>query len=324
MSAGSSSLHGLNSLIDSGSIHWQLREQEQSNSHISRNENELFSKENSIYNGNFSENLGVQPNPQTISHESVNEEYTELPYDAHLPSEQKVPDRKWGLTFGFLTLALFTYSFLMVWRTNPNIPPATSPYAAIQKAFPLFHKDAIICMMLSVIWLFCLVAIPRFLYFLLASVPLTMFAFAVYLLKASRIHLETSIQPKLMLLTGIILLVAPILLSYYVWRRRIHFETSFNIIRLACRVIADIPQITLIFISFLFSFYVLIFIWVRLFARLFLRGSTLVGSVWVLPRSSWVLASFYSLHFLWLCTFFHALQWYVITLLWPDFLLTQL
>ncbi|EPX71854.1 choline transmembrane transporter [Schizosaccharomyces octosporus yFS286] len=305
--ASSAGTSGLNSLLNSESLNWQLREEEQSEG------SEILTNSDSkdkrfMYMSNGVVESSVQPESELNSSPSGNDEFMELPNERYMKIERKVPDKKWGILFGSLCLVMFTYSILTIWRTNPDSPPETSAYATIQKAFPLFQKDAIICAFLAIAWLIFLVAVPQFLVFLLAVAPISMFFFSIYLLNASKIHLENSTQSNIMRVTGVSLLLFTLICSTYIWRHWSRFATSFNIVKLACRVISDIPQIVLVFISFLVSFYILIFVWVRLFARLFLRGSSFVGSVWVSPKSSWILASFYAFHFLWLCVFLNSLQ----------------
>ena len=211
-----------------------------------------------------------------------------LPDDA-LPLPVSAPpltavshDSTWAAFYGLSMAGMFATAF-MIWlgteTPSKGVPLGDTIYSTLHSAFPLLISDAILAIGIALLWLILMRhALQPFIYLLLFTVPISMFAlFLVPLIQSFRGRWEgDTIQDKAMRWGSIIPALIGVWWTYKMWKERNSISRAVSIIALSGKIVRENQALVPFSFSVLGGFIVFAIIWVLMFSRVFLRGYTVV------------------------------------------------
>lgn len=106
-------------------------------------------------------------------------------------------------------------------------------------------------------------------------------------------------------------LITALVFARILYGRRKRLHKTISIVRLACEILKDNPQLVVISSALLFAFIVFSVIWLILFARLFLVGkvvSDASGNRWFVSGDAWMLIIFFWSCYMWTWEVFSGIQ----------------
>jgi hypothetical protein len=245
-----------------------------------------------------------------------------LGYSRHQSGEQdSVPDGipppqvqqpRHDAFFGQLYLlslaAMCTTWFLVMLHTqspSTNQPLGDTVYTTLHGSFYLLATYTLVATFVSLFWLAALRSYVRYLvYGILVAVPVILYSFSLYPLISSfkgSWH-GSSIQDTVMRWSSLVPAALATLWILAVFRGRLVMQKAISILEFATRILAANPTLVLVgfaVLGFIVSF---TWIWLSMFARVFLGGHPSTRSAiskFVIDTSTWWLGVYFILVYLW-------------------------
>ena len=211
----------------------------------------------------------------------------------------------WGNLYLISVAALFASFLLIYLHTSVSSlkRPLDTVYTTLHASFYLLAVDTLVAILISLFWLALLRSYVRpLVYTILVAVPVILFAFALYPLISSfkgAWHGE-SVQDKAMRWLSSIPGIVAVGWIYAVYRGRHSFEKAISILEFSCRILAANPALLLLGFGTLFGVVAWTWLWMGMFTRVFLGGHLVMSkSFFVIDMSTWWLAIFFILVYLW-------------------------
>ncbi|KAK0508185.1 hypothetical protein JMJ35_009269 [Cladonia borealis] len=215
-------------------------------------------------------------------------------------------DAFWG-TLYLISLAALFASFLLVFlhTAAPSIkhPLGDTVYTTLHASYYLLAVDTVVAVFVSLVWLTVLRSYVRpLVYVILVAVPVILFSFFLYPLIASfqgKYH-GASIQDKAMRWFSFIPGALALVWTFTVYKGRHSFGKAISILEFSCRILAANPGLLLVGFATLVGVIVWSWIWLVMFARVFLGGHlSSAKNLYIIDTSTWCLGALFVLVYLW-------------------------
>ena len=255
--------------------------------------------------------------PHTRGRSPLSESRTSspLPTTSFPSDEPPRHDTFWG-TLYLICLAAFFASFILVFL-HTSAPTRSSSlgdtvYTALHGSYYLLGTYTLIAVLVSLFWLALLRSYVRpLVYIILVAVPVVLFSFFLYPLISSfqgKYH-GASIQDQAMRWFSFIPGALSVLWAYSVFKGRNSLSEAIRILEFSCRVLAANPGLVLVGFATLTAVIAWTWVWVVMFARVFLSGHlAATRPFFVIPTSTWWLGAFFILVYLWTVGILSGLQ----------------
>ena len=219
--------------------------------------------------------------------------------------EQPLYDAFWAHLFLLSVASLLATEFLVYLHTNPpdeNSKWGDTVYVAIRRSYFLLGVYTLVSVFVSLLWLALLRFYVRFLvYTVIVSVPVILYSFSLYPFVSSfqgAWH-GSSLQDKIMRLGSAIPFIIACLWIYTVVRTRYAIGKAVNILEFACRILAANPELLILGLGTLVCIVCWTWLWLVMFARVFLGGHLSGSKSFIINVSSWWLGAYFILTYLW-------------------------
>ncbi|KAK9448572.1 uncharacterized protein V1518DRAFT_417582 [Limtongia smithiae] len=226
-------------------------------------------------------------------------------------------DRFWGNLYIFSMCSLFATSFVVFLETEvvTSISLPDSIYTAIGGSISVLALDTFVAVAISAIWFVVLrKCVKPALYVLMVSIPFLLVGLTMYPLIMSYRDSwgGNTAQDKAMRWTSLIPTLTAVFWVWFIMTNRRAIGHAIGIVQLACNILNENQALIWLSLGTLLSFVLFTWLWVAMFARVFLKGTIIVGktgiSTWILDQNSWFLGAWYCLMFLWSWGVFSGVQ----------------
>ncbi|KAF2397156.1 hypothetical protein EJ06DRAFT_499034 [Trichodelitschia bisporula] len=246
----------------------------------------------------------LNPRPPSPDRESVPPGVAEEPFG---PPRH---DEFWS-SFFWICLASLLGSALLVYLHTDAPPSGRNPlgdtiYSTLRSSFHLLAVDTLVAVIVAALWLALLRTYLRPLtYLILVAVPVIFFSFSLFALVSSYKGFwhGASFQDKAMRILSFVPLAGAIMWTYLSIKARHSIERAVEVLEFSCKIVAASPALVLAGFGALFVTIVWFWVWLGLFARVFLEGHWSVPRgktrLFVIDVSTWWLGAFYALMLLW-------------------------
>lgn len=235
-------------------------------------------------------------------------EQSQVPPEVQFPTpNMPMYDAVWGKLYLGFVACMFATSLLVWLKTSvpTSVPLGDTMYTLLKKSAPYLFWETLLAVAISAGWVFVMKRNSTALFYVsIVSVPfvlLGLFLYPLIMSYRSGYGGNTS-QDKMMRWTSLIPLVLAGLWINFIYKGRKAINRSLGIIQLACKILADFPPLLLFNCAVVGVFIVATWIWFGMFARVFLRGHTVLsGGIvsWVLDPRTWALGAFYIMMYMW-------------------------
>ncbi|KIW90603.1 uncharacterized protein Z519_08386 [Cladophialophora bantiana CBS 173.52] len=222
--------------------------------------------------------------------------------------QQPRHDAFWGQLY-LLSVAAMCASWFLVWlhtqSPSTNRPLGDTVYTTLHGSFYLLATYTLVATFVSLFWLAALRSYVRYLvYGILVTVPVILYSFSLYPLISSfqgSWH-GSSIQDAVMRWSALVPSIMATLWILAVLRGRLVMQKAISILEFSTRILAANPTLVLVgfaVLAFIVSF---TWIWLSMFARVFLGGHPSTRSTiskFVIDTSTWWLGVYFILVYLW-------------------------
>ena len=214
-------------------------------------------------------------------------------------------DMFWAQLYKICIFAMFA-TFILVWfhTSTPNSkrPLGDTIYSALTSSINLLLWDAVITVIVAMLWLALLREYVRVLVFLmLVSVPIILFSFSLYPFIASykgAWH-GASVQDKVMRWFSFVPAVIACVWVYSVYKGRRLLGKAIGILEFACRIVSASKTLTLLGFGTLGVVVCFTWIWMGMFTRLFLGGHMSKLQTFIIDLNTWWLGFYFVMIYLW-------------------------
>ncbi|KAK8169619.1 hypothetical protein IWX90DRAFT_465422 [Phyllosticta citrichinensis] len=227
-----------------------------------------------------------------------------------VPDEQlEKHDSFWSFIF-FIAAAAYFGTAVLVWM-HTSAPDKKNPlgdtvYSTLHSSFHLLSAYTLVSIVVAALWLACLAYFVRPLVrLIMVGVPIILMSFFLYPMISSykgAWH-GHSVQDKAMRWLSLLPGICAVVWIYTVYQGRRSIDKASRILELASRVLGACPALLLVGLGVLAATVIWTWIWIGIFARLFLEGHFKRRdgkvSLWAVDLSTWWLGTFYILFYLW-------------------------
>ncbi|KAE8348205.1 hypothetical protein BDV28DRAFT_104355 [Aspergillus coremiiformis] len=225
---------------------------------------------------------------------------------APVRTESPVHDAFWGQLFLISLACLFATSLLVYLHTSAPSGDKSkwgdTVYLTIHSSFFLLGVYTVVSIFVSLLWLALLRSyIRQLLYVIIFAVPITLYSFSLYPFVSSfkgTWH-GTSIQDTVMRCGSIIPFIMASVWIYNVIRGRHAIGKAIGILEFACRILAANPELVILGLGILAFIVSWTWLWMLMFTRVFLGGNILGSARFIISFSSWWLAVYFILVYIW-------------------------
>ncbi|KAI9697740.1 MAG: hypothetical protein M1820_007727 [Bogoriella megaspora] len=226
-------------------------------------------------------------------------------------------DQFWA-TLYWIALASMFSSFVLVYL-HTSAPTREHPlpdtiYKTLHASFHLLAVDTLVAIIVAMLWLAVLRSFVRPLVLLiLIAVPVILFSFSLYPFVSSykgAWH-GTSVQDKAMRWLSFLPSICALFWSFMVWRSRHSLSRATEILEFACRILASSPVLLMNGFGTLGFVVLWTWLWMAMFARVFLGGHFLPGgskNLFVIDLGTWWLGAFFCIVYLWTLSIASGIQ----------------
>ncbi|KAK9464343.1 hypothetical protein V1512DRAFT_268581 [Lipomyces arxii] len=226
-------------------------------------------------------------------------------------------DRIWSRLYMMSMCCLFATSLLVWLETDvtASISLTDSIYTVVEGSMSTLGLETLFAILISAVWFLLLrICVRPALYVLVVSIPFALCGLTIYpLIMSYRDNWGgNTAQDKAMRWTSMIPAVSAVVWVWIVARSRNVLGRAVGIVQLACKILSENPSLIVLSLGTLVSFVTFTWVWFGMFARVFLKGTVVVGktgiATWILDRNSWVLGAWYILMYLWSWGVFSGVQ----------------
>ena len=210
-------------------------------------------------------------------------EQSQVPPEVQFPTpNMPMYDAVWGKLYLGFVACMFATSLLVWLKTSvpTSVPLGDTMYTLLKKSAPYLFWETLLAVAISAGWVFVMKRNSTALFYVsIVSVPfvlLGLFLYPLIMSYRSGYGGNTS-QDKMMRWTSLIPLVLAGLWINFIYKGRKAINRSLGIIQLACKILADFPPLLLFNCAVVGVFIVATWIWFGMFARVFLRGHTVLS-----------------------------------------------
>ena len=222
--------------------------------------------------------------------------------------QQPRHDAFWGQVYLLAFAAMCTTWFMVFLQTQSpqkNAPIGDTIYTTLHGSFYLLATYTLVATFVSLFWLAALRSYVRTLvYAVVVTVPVILYSFSLYPLISSYkgANHGSGFQDTIMRWSSLVPAVMATLWILAVVRGRLVMQKAISILEFAIRILAANPALVLVGFAILGFIIIFTWIWLSMFARVFLAGhtSTLSGiGRFVIDTSTWWLGVYFVLIYLW-------------------------
>lgn len=228
------------------------------------------------------------------------------------PASVSVPDLAkhdavWGSVYLALVSSMFATSLIVWLRTEVPLDtgPVASPvketmYMMLRTSGRFLMFDTLVASVASVAWIFLLKRYSlAFFYLSIVAVPLALVGLSLYPLVMSyrTTYGGNTTQDRAMRWTTLVPLGMSVFWCWFIYTGRQALHRALGIIKLASSILADNPSLVFLGYATVASFVVVTWVWMHMFARLFLAGQATTSQA--TSTKVWVLAGYYVFMYLW-------------------------
>lgn len=226
-------------------------------------------------------------------------------------------DAFWGHVYLLALAAMCASWFLVFLHTQApsnQQPLGDTIYTTLHGSFHLLATYTIVATFVSLFWLAALRSYVRYLvYGILIAVPAILYSFSLYPLISSfkGSWNGSSLQDTLMRWSSLVPAILATLWILAVLRGRLAMQKAISILEFATRILGANPALVLVGFSVLGAIIAFTWIWLSMFTRVFLGGhpaSRSTISRFVIDTSTWWLAVYFILVYLWTIAIIFGLQ----------------
>jgi len=221
-------------------------------------------------------------------------------------SEPPLHDAFWGHFFLLSLAGLFATAFLVYLHTSTPSGDKSrwgdTVYMTIHRSFFLLGIYTLVSVFVSLLWLALLRSYVRpLVYGMIVAVPVILYSFSLYPFISSfkgSWH-GASIQDKLMRWGSAVPFIMASTWIYAVIQGRHATGKAISILEFACRILAANPALIVLGLATLTGIVSWTWLWMLMFTRVFLGGHFSGSNSFVIDMSSWWLAVYFILVYLW-------------------------
>lgn len=232
-------------------------------------------------------------------------------------AQQPKHDAFWGQVYLLAVTAMFATWFLVFLHTqspSKKQPLGDTIYTTLHGSFYLLATYTLVATFVSLFWLAALRSYVRHLvYGILIAVPVILYSFSLYPFIASyqgSWH-GSSVQDTVMRWSSLVPAIMATLWILAVFRGRLVMQKAISILEFATKILAANPTLVLVGFSVLGFIISFTWIWLSMFTRVFLGGHPSTRSTiskFVIDTSTWWLAVYFILVYLWTITIAFGMQ----------------
>lgn len=217
----------------------------------------------------------------------------------------------WLYVIAFASLfATFMLVYLHTSTPSRKKPLGDTIYTTLVASFHLLAVDTLVAVIVSLVWLAALRSFVRPLVWLIViAVPIIMFSFTLYPVISSyqgRDH-GTGFQDVVMRWASFVPGISAIVWCYMVWKGRGALMSSMEILEFSSRILAANHGLVLVGMACLALIVLWTWMWLGMFTRVFL-GGYFSGASFVLQASTWWLAAYFVLMYVWTLSVISGVQ----------------
>ena len=219
--------------------------------------------------------------------------------------EQPVHDSFWGHLFLLSLVSLLATEFIVYLSTqspDDNSKWGDTVYVAIRRSYVLLGVYTLVSIQVSLFWLALLRNYVRFLvYMIIVSVPAILYSFSLYPFISSfkgPWH-GSSLQDKIMRFGSAVPFIIACIWVYNVIRSRYAIGKAINILEFASRILSANHELFFLGLGALVCIVCWTWVWMLMFARVFLGGHLSGSKSFIIDISSWWLGAYFVLTYMW-------------------------
>lgn len=240
---------------------------------------------------------------------------TSIPALLDPPSEPPRHDAFWGHLFLLLNAGQLATWFLFFLHTTPprKKPIGDTVYATLHGSFSLLGTYTIVAIFVSLLWLAALRAYVRpLVYTIVVTVPVILYSFALYpfITSFKGAWHGQSTQDTVMRWGSLLPAIVSTCWIVAVIKGRHSLHKAISILEFAIRILAANPGLVAIGFMHLGAFVLWTWLWLSMFTRIFLGGhrSSSLPTRFIIDFSTWWIATFFILVYLWSLSVLSGLQ----------------
>ncbi|KAH8888190.1 hypothetical protein GQ53DRAFT_247470 [Thozetella sp. PMI_491] len=208
--------------------------------------------------------------------------------------------------------ATFVLVFLHTTPPSSKKPWGDTIYTTLRASFDLLAVDTLVAIIVSLIWLAALRSFVRPLVMvILVAVPVVLVSFSLYPLISSYKGRTggTGFQDVAMRWASVVPAVSAIVWVYLVYKGQHALRSAVNILEFASTILAANSALVLVGMACLAGVVIWTWIWLAMFTRVFLGGSS-AGALasFIISASTWWLGVYFVLMYLWTISIFSGVQ----------------
>lgn len=217
-----------------------------------------------------------------------------------------IHDIFWGQLFLITLACLLATAFLVYLHTSAPSGDESkwgdTVYLTVHGSFSLLGAYTVVSIFVSLLWLALLRSYVRQLvHVIMFAVPVILYSFSIYPFVSSfrgAWH-GTSIQDKVMRFGSLIPFLMASLWTYNVIRGRHAIGRAIGILEFACRILAANAELLALGLGILTFIVTWTWVWMLMFTRVFLGGHVSESKSFIINLSSWWLAIYFIIVYIW-------------------------
>ncbi|EAW07970.1 uncharacterized protein ACLA_026920 [Aspergillus clavatus NRRL 1] len=224
-------------------------------------------------------------------------------------------DALWGQLFLLSLACLLATSFLVYLHTSAPTGDKSkwgdTIYFTVHGSFHLLGLYTMISIFVSLLWLVLLRFYLRpMVYVIIFAVPLILYSFSFYpFISSFRGHWSgTSIQDKALRIGSLVPFIVASVWIYNVIQSRHSVGKAISILEFACRILAANLELLAVGLGVLSCIVCWTWIWMLMFARVFLGGHVSNSNAFAIDMSSWWLGVYFVIIYIWSLGVFAGIQ----------------
>ncbi|PLB45354.1 choline transporter-like protein [Aspergillus steynii IBT 23096] len=212
----------------------------------------------------------------------------------------------WGQLFLISLACLLATAFLVYLHTSAPSGDKSkwgdTVYLTVHGSFSLLGAYTVVSIFVSLLWLALLRSYVRpLVYVIMFAVPVILYSFSIYPFISSfkgAWH-GTSIQDRVMRFGSLIPFLLGSLWTYNVIRGRYAIGKAIGILEFACRILAANTELLALGLGILTFIVSWTWVWMLMFTRVFLGGHVSESKNFIINISSWWLAIYFIIVYIW-------------------------
>ncbi|KAL8296888.1 hypothetical protein RB600_002078 [Gaeumannomyces tritici] len=206
--------------------------------------------------------------------------------------------------------ATFVLVYLHTSTPSRKKPLGDTVYTTLVSSFHLLAVDTLVAIIVSFVWLAALRSFVKpLVWLIIIAVPIIMFSFTLYPMISSfqgRDH-GSGLQDIVMRWASFVPGIGALVWLYLVWKGRGALRSAMEILEFSSRILAANHGLVLVGAACLGLIVLWTWVWLGMFTRVFL-GGYFTGTSYVLQASTWWLAVYFVLMYLWTLSIISGVQ----------------